>query len=387
MNTLNAEADVQVSEMQLPTNKRSRLASAIFASLNFAGEFTDLLIHEGQQIRLKSAKGLVLLGSLGFPGSNLVVTLEDIKSFFTYYVDDCQTTVQVAQHWDEVVAPVFKSKGAINRSLKTPRDEFIRFSLFQHNRGKTAMVMRVTKPPKPLDQIRLHPKIQERLRDNPRGLLVITGPTASGKTATALSILDWMNKNTQGHIATVEDPIEFPMPDEGCVFTQREVGVDVDTFGSGLRDAMRHAPDAILAGEVRDRDTAEAAILGGESGALMIVTTHGRSIAGALRKMLTLTGEQSEAMRAVLAGSLIGVMRQELIPTARGDRYIMVHDTLLATDETRPMIEKNDWTMLEMITQERRASTSFVSMKVAVREHVEQKTIKFDVAEATLGAR
>lgn len=379
--------NIEVSEVSVPTNARSRLASAIWASLSFAGEFTDLLVHEGQPIRLKSAKGLILLSSLNIPGGDLSVTAGDIKTFFTYCIDDCSTTQDVDDHWRESVVPVFDRKEAINRSLKTPTDRFIRFSLFQHHRGKLGMVIRVTPPPKPLELVQLHPMIFERLRTNPRGLLIITGPTASGKTATALAILEWLNGNTQGHIATVEDPIEFPMRDRGCVFTQREVGMDVASFGEGLRDVMRHAPDAILVGEVRDRDTAESAILGGESGALMVLTTHGRSITGALRKLLALTGEQGEAMRAVLAGSLIGVMRQELIPSADGDRYIMVHDTLLATDETRPLIERGEWTAIEKITLQERNSTSFHSMRGMVQDLSSRRLIRFEAMEAALGNR
>ncbi len=285
------------------------------------------------------------------------------------------------------MTPTFKEMRAINRSLKTPADAFLRFSLFQHDGGKIAMIMRVSQPPKPLEKIGLNTQVFERLKSNPRGLLIITGPTASGKTATALSILDWLNHNHSGHVETVEDPIEYPLVEDQCVFTQREVGVDVATFGDGLRDAMRHAPDAILAGEVRDRDTAEAAILGGESGSLMIVTTHGRSIVGTLRKILTLTGEQSTAMRAVLAGSLIAVMRQELLPHQAGDGYQMVHDTLLASDAVRGHIEGGEWAALEKMTDDKMESATFVPMRKAVNELVARRVIDLRMASAALGGR
>ena len=384
----NSAAGVTTSEVNLPSNLRSGLATAIWGSLNFAGSFTDLLVHEGHPIRLKSCKGLIKLEQLGVPNSGLVVSADDIKQFFASYVDGLQPGESAAKHWDEVVAPLFKQKLAINRSLKTPGDAFLRFSLFQHDRGKIAMIMRVSRPPKPLESIGLNAQIFDRIKNNPRGLLIITGPTASGKTATALSILDWLNQNHSGHVETVEDPIEYPMQEQQCVFTQREVGVDVGTFGDGLRDAMRHAPDAILAGEVRDRDTAEAAILGGESGSLMIVTTHGRSIVGTLRKILTLTGEQSSAMRAVLAGSLIGVMRQELLPQAAGDGYQMVHDTLLATDMVRSQIERGEWSALEKMTGDSAESTaSFVPMRKQVNDLVARRVIDLATAASIMGAR
>lgn len=120
------------------------------------------------------------------------------------------------------------------------------------------MVVRVTNAPGPMENINLQPTIASKIKDNPKGLLILTGPTASGKTATALSILRYLNENSDGHIVTVEDPIEYPMTGKKCVFTQREVGTDVESFGEGLRDAMRLSPNVILAGEVRDRDTAES---------------------------------------------------------------------------------------------------------------------------------
>jgi twitching motility protein PilT len=378
---------IHVEETSLPTSGRTALAGAIWSSLQFAGAFTDLLVHEGQPIRLKSAKGLIKLDELGVPNGDLVITAEHIKQFFGTMVDGLEPGESASKHWDSTVVPLFKHQQSVNRSLKTPGEEYLRFSLFQHDRGKIAMIMRPTRPPRPLEKLGINDKIFERIKNNPHGLLVVTGRPSSGKTATALSILDWLNRNTSGHIETVEDPIEYPMAEVGCVFTQREVGVDVPSFGDGLRDAMRHTPDAVLAGEIRDRDTAEAAILGGESGALMIVTTHGRSIVGTLRKILALTGEQSGAMRAVLAGSLIGVMRQELLPHVDGEAYSMVHDTLHATDLVRAHIERGDWAALEKLTGDNQPSPNFVPMRERINELVAHRTIDLNMAAAVSAGR
>jgi twitching motility protein PilT len=378
---------VHVEEKSLPMSGPTALAGAIWSSLQFAGAFTDLLVHEGQPIRLKSAKGLIKLDELGLPNGDLVVTADHIKQFFGTMVDGLEPGESASKHWDEVVAPLFRKQQAVNRSLKTPGEEYLRFSLFQHDRGKIAMMMRPTRPPRALEHLGINDKIFERIRNNPHGLLIVTGRPSSGKTATALSILDWLNRNTSGHIETVEDPIEYPMREEGCVYTQREVGVDVASFGEGLRDAMRHTPDAVLAGEIRDRDTAEAAILGGESGALMIVTTHGRSMVGTLRKILALTGDQAGAMRAVLAGSLIGVMRQELLPHVDGEGYSMVHDTLHATDLVRAHVERGEWTALEKLTADNQASPNFVPMRERINELVAQRKIDINMAASAMAGR
>lgn len=333
-----------------------------------SGAFTDMLIHQGEPIRLKSARGIVNTRDLSLPGCDLDVEEADIQHFFTHYVEGGSTVARAGtSYWHSNVLPQLAQQRAVNRALPTEDGRFMRFSLFQHQRGKLAMVIRVTSQPAPLESIGLTPQIVHRIMHNPRGLLIITGPTASGKTATALSILDWMNKNRPGHIISIEDPIEYPMKADKCVFTQREVGVDVPSFGEGLRDAMRHSPDAILAGEVRDKDTAEAAVLGGESGALMLVTTHGRSVTGTLRKILTLTGDSTASMREVMAGSLIGVVRQELVPLEDGSNYCMVCDTLHMTDSVRQSVEKGDWAHLDKLTNNVAIdSPDFVPMSVQI---------------------
>lgn len=375
------------TETHLPNNKRSRLAAAIWSTLQFAGSFTDMLIHEGEPIRLKSARGLIALNDLKLPGGEFIPTLADIQQFFASYLSDLGTQMSASDYWAETVAPAFKEQRAVNRSLATPSQEMLRISLLQHQGGKVAMVIRLTTEPPPMETIGLNPTVSTRLKENPKGLLIITGPTASGKTATALSILEYLNQNTSGHIVTVEDPVEFPMKNKKCVFTQREVGTDVATFGEGLRDAMRMAPDAILAGEVRDKDTAEAAVLGGESGALMLVTTHGRSVTGTLRKILMLAGDANTvAMRNVLSGCLIGVIRQELLPRKDGKGYQMVHDTLLATEQTRKLLEEGNWGNLDQLSQ-RDDAANFSSMRPVVDQLVRDGIVDRTVAAQVVGMR
>ncbi len=175
---------------------------------------------------------------------------------------------------------------------------------------------------------------------------------------------------------------------EGIRTAQREVGFDVATFGDGLRDALRQAPDCILASEIRDRETAEAAIYGGEAGALMIVTTHGTSIAGTLRKMVALTGDgASTAMRGVLAGSLIGVVRQELVPCKDESGFIMVCDTLRDTDNVRRALERGDWHALEGICNVATPSADFSPLSATVNRLVADRSIGLEQGQAILAAQ
>lgn len=375
---------IEVSEIDYFGHEKDRLAGAINASLQFAGSFTDLLICEGEPVSIKSAQGVVGLGDMKIPGSDMVVTHLDIQNFFCYFLDGQPLTTDPAAYWSQTVVPSLSAYGSVSRSASTPSGEYLRVSLFQQKRGRTSMVIRVTPPPPELDSLGLPPALLARLKVNPRGLLIITGPTASGKTATALSILDWLNKHTSSHIVTVEDPIEFPMDRGHSVFTQREVGTDVDTFANGLRDAMRHSPDAILASEVRDKESAEAAIFGGESGAFMIVTTHGRSITGTLRKLLALTGDQAGAMRSVMAWSLMGVIRQDLAPHTDGKGYSMVCDVLIPGDQVRQRIEDGEWQKLEKQFQGKVPSDEFVPMTEMINALARRRVIDPMVASAIL---
>lgn len=375
---------LEVTEVNYFEHEKHRLVGAINAALEFAGSFTDLLICEGEPVTIKSAQGVVGLSEMNILGTDMVATKEDIRNFFCHFLGEQPLTTNAQDYWEENVSPALKEHGSVSRSACTPNGEYLRVSLFQQKRGRISMVIRVTRPPQELDSLGLPTVLLKRLKVNPRGLLVITGPTASGKTSTALSILDWLNKNTASHIVTVEDPIEYPMERELSVFTQREVGTDVDTFAAGLRDAMRHSPDAILASEVRDRESAEAAIFGGESGALMIVTTHGRSITGTLRKLLALTGDQAGAMRSVMAWSLMGVVRQDLAPHSNGKGYSMVCDVLIPGEQVRQRIEDGDWLKLEKQLQGGVPSDEFFPMSEMVNDLARRRIIDPVVAVAIL---
>lgn len=381
-------SSTRATEMTLPDNHRSRLATALWSALQFAGGMTDFIIHVGRPVFVKSARGVIPLSELGLPGADFPVVSADIKNFMASFVDGVGATDSANTHWDYTIAPVLARMEPINRSIPVPptaiggKTANLRISLIRHGQGKLAMVVRVVLAPPPLESLRLPAALLQRIQTNPRGLLIITGPTASSKTATALSIFSWLNDHTSGHLMTIEDPIEVPMQPNKCVITQRQVGQDVASFGAGLHEALRHAPEAILAGEVRDRDAAEAAVMGGESGALMVVTTHGRSIVGTLRKILALCGDNvSTAMRTVMAGSLIGVIRQELVPHQDGSAYSMVCDALHVTDAVSAALSKGDWSMIEALCSRDSPTDGFYPMTARLAELVTARQVTVAAAD------
>ena len=174
-----------------------------------------------------------------------------------------------------------------------------------------------------------------RLANEQRGLVLVTGATGSGKSTTLAAMLDHINRTRQLHIVTIEDPIEILHPDHGCIVSQREVGLDTDSFREGLRRVLRQDPDVILIGELRDGETARVALQAAESGHLVLSTLHTLDAAETIGRMVELfpPGKQAQTA-AILAGVLRGVISQRLMPRTGGGRVpaveVMVSNARIA---------------------------------------------------------
>lgn len=161
------------------------------------------------------------------------------------------------------------------------------------------------------------PDILEHLTEHDRGLVLVTGPTGSGKSTTLAAMVDLVNTNRKGHILTIEDPIEFVHTHKGCIVNQREVGPHTESFGSALRAALREDPDVILVGEMRDLETISLAVTAAETGHLVFGTLHTSSAAQTIDRIIDVfPPHQQSQIRAQLAESIQGIVAQTLIPTA-----------------------------------------------------------------------
>jgi twitching motility protein PilT len=157
------------------------------------------------------------------------------------------------------------------------------------------------------------------------GLILITGPTGSGKSTTIASLLQWMNENLVRHIVTIEDPVEYQFTSKRCHFTQRQVGRDTSTFPAGLRSALRQAPDVIFVGEIRDYETALTALQASETGHLVVSTLHSEKVADTMERYLNLFPADNEKHGVnLLANQLSGVLCQKLVPSADGGLHLLV---------------------------------------------------------------
>jgi twitching motility protein PilT len=210
-------------------------------------------------------------------------------------------------------------------------------------RGCVAMVIRMIPfNVRTFQELGLPPVIA-KLAERPRGLILVTGPTGSGKSTTLAAIIDKINKERKGHIITVEDPIEFIHRHQSCIVNQREIGTDTKTFANALKYALREDPDVILVGEMRDLETVAAALTIAETGHLVLATLHTNSAAESINRIIDVfPSNQQSQVRAQLAFVLEGVVTQTLLPKLKGRGRCMAAEIMVATPAIRALIRDDN---------------------------------------------
>ncbi len=206
-------------------------------------------------------------------------------------------------------------------------------------RGCVSMVVRqIPFMIKTFEQLGLPGSIA-KMAEKPRGLVLVTGPTGSGKSTTLAAMIDKINRERKGHIITVEDPIEFIHKHQGCIINQREAGSDTNSFANALKYALREDPDTILVGEMRDLETIQAALTIAETGHLAFATLHTNSAAEAINRIIDVfPSHQQSQVRAQLAFVLEGIVTQTLLPKATGRGRVMAAEILVVTPAIRALI-------------------------------------------------
>ena len=209
--------------------------------------------------------------------------------------------------------------------------------------GKVGMVLRIipTTPPT-IDSLGL-PGVLKTLAMANRGLCVMVGASGSGKSSALAAMVDWRNENSYGHIITVEDPVEFVHPHKNCLVTQREVGLDTDSWDVALKNTLRQAPDVIVMGELRDRETMELAIAFSETGHLCIATLHANSANQALDRMINFLPDERRAQLLLdMSLNLRAVVSQRLVPKLGGKGRVSAVEVLLNSSTVAGLIQTGD---------------------------------------------
>ncbi|MES2943048.1 MAG: PilT/PilU family type 4a pilus ATPase, partial [Pseudomonadota bacterium] len=221
--------------------------------------------------------------------------------------------------------------------------------------GKVGMVMRVIPAILPtIDGLGV-PQVLKDVVMTKRGLTILVGATGSGKSTTLAAMVDWRNEQSYGHIITIEDPVEFVHAHKNCVITQREVGLDTDSWEAALKNTLRQAPDVILMGEVRDRETMEHAIAFAETGHLCLCTLHANSANQALDRVINFFPEERRAQLLMdLSLNLKAMVSQRLIPKQDGKGRVAVVEIMLNTPLISDLIFKGDVSEIKEIMKKSR---------------------------------
>jgi twitching motility protein PilT len=263
-------------------------------------------------------------------------------------------------------------------SFEIPGLARFRVNAFNQNRGAGGVFRTI--PSKVMSLEDLHcPPVFKEIANSPRGLVLVTGPTGSGKSTTLAAIVNYINENEYGHILTIEDPIEFVHVSKKCLVNQREVHRDTLGFSEALRSALREDPDSILVGEMRDLETIRLALTAAETGHLVFGTLHTTSAAKTIDRVVDVfPGAEKDMVRSMLSTGLRAVIAQTLLKRKGGGR-VAAHEILTATPAVRALIKENKIAQLYSTIQTG-AKDGMQTLDQCLKDLVKKGTV--DVAEA-----
>jgi twitching motility protein PilT len=324
-------------------------ASAETAVLEPA-ETSSLAARELARSDARDALDTMLVALIDVGGSDLHLTVGApptvrINGDLSHLPDyDLLTAEDTAKLVRSILTPEqwlrFETDLEFDMAYDVPGLSRFRVNLFQQRNAYGAVLRAIPHEIKPLDELGIPEQIA-KFAALPRGLVLVTGPTGSGKTTTLASLLDLANRTRRDHIVTIEDPIEFIHEHKRCLVNQREVGVDTEGFATALKHVLRQDPDIILVGELRDLETVSTAITAAETGHLVLATLHTQSAAQTIDRVIDIfPPHQQQEIRAQLSTALQGVVTQALVKRADGQGRTVVCEVMFATAAIRNLIRE-----------------------------------------------
>jgi twitching motility protein PilT len=265
----------------------------------------------------------------------------DVRKINVPSMDHTQVHDMVYDIMNDGQRKVYEETLECDFSFEIPNLARFRVNAFNHNRGSGAVFRTIPSKILTLEQLNCPPIFKE-IADTPRGIVLVTGPTGSGKSTTLAAMVDYINENEMGHILTVEDPIEFVHQSKKCLINQREVGPHTLSFQNALRSALREDPDVILVGEMRDLETIRLALSAAETGHLVFGTLHTSSAAKTVDRIVDVfPAAEKEMVRSMLSESLRAVISQTLLKTKDEQGRVAAHEIMIGTPAIRNLIREN----------------------------------------------
>jgi twitching motility protein PilT len=236
---------------------------------------------------------------------------------------------------------VYDENLEVDFSFDLPGLARFRVNAFNQDRGAAAVLRTIPSRVLSLEELRC-PRVFAEFSLRPRGLVLVTGPTGSGKSTTLAAMVDHVNNNLYGHVLTIEDPIEFVHESRKCVINQREVGPHTLSFANALRSALREDPDVVLVGELRDLETIRLALTAAETGHLVFGTLHTSSAAKTIDRVVDVfPAAEKDMVRAMLSESVVAVISQTLLKMKDGNGRVAAHEIMVGTPAIRNLIREN----------------------------------------------
>jgi twitching motility protein PilT len=274
---------------------------------------------------------------------------------------------------------ILETRRSVDLAYSLPGVARFRVNVFFQRGAIGAALRTIPAEIKSLDELGL-PEHIGTLADIPRGLVLVTGPTGSGKSTTLATLIDMINRARREHILTIEDPIEFLHWHRNCIVNQREIGTDATSFADGLRAALRQDPDVVLVGEMRDLETISTALTAAETGHLVFATLHTQSAPQTIDRIIDVfPAEQQHQVRIQLAGTLQGIVTQNLVPTADGRGRIAALEILVPDDAVRNLIRQGKIEQIYSVMQTGTAR-GLQTMEQALADLVLRNVITREVA-------
>lgn len=265
----------------------------------------------------------------------------DIRKINLPAMDHSQVHDMIYDIMNDNQRKVYEETLECDFSFEIPNLARFRVNAFNHNRGSGGVFRTIPSKILSLEDLKCPPIFKE-IANTPRGIVLVTGPTGSGKSTTLAAMVDYVNENEFGHILTVEDPIEFVHTSKKCLINQREVGPHTLSFQNALRSALREDPDVILVGEMRDLETIRLALSAAETGHLVFGTLHTSSAAKTVDRIVDVfPAAEKEMVRSMLSESLRAVISQTLCKTKDEQGRVAAHEIMIGTPAIRNLIREN----------------------------------------------
>lgn len=326
---------------------------------------SDVILTSGQPARMRVGGELVTAADVVADDAGLLALLERVMS-------------------DESAAEL-EARGSVDLALdlRPHGGRRYRVNLFRQQRGLAAAFRPIRTAPPSLEELSLPPQLAS-VTSFPNGLVLVTGPAGAGKSTTLVALTERINQLRSRHIITIEDPIEYEYTSQEALVHQREVGIHVDGFGTGLRAALRESPDVIVVGEMRDLDTIAAAITAAETGHLVLATLHTNRAADAIDRMIDVfPAHQQRQVRVQLASVLRAVVTQFLLPTLTPPERVPAVEVLVVNNAIAAMIRDDKCHQISSQIQTGR-DAGMIPLERSLAALVKSRRVALDTAAAVL---